>query len=37
MKDAELLFAWNRDDLRRKIYCLAPHLLRIIYVANIIR
>ena len=36
-KDAALLFAWNRDDVRRKVYCLAPHFLRIIYVANIVR
>ena len=37
IKDAALLFAWNRDDVRREVYGLAPHFLRIIYVANIIR
>ena len=37
IKDAALLFAWNRDDVRRKVYCLAPHVLRIIYVENIVR
>ena len=32
-----MLFAWNLDDVRRKGYCLAPHFVRIIYVANIVR